>query len=60
MEYRKGKLEAIKLVSDVATALPPADVGLLVRRPPIFLSLSPYKLKSRVHETKQRGWQNCI
>jgi hypothetical protein len=39
MEYCKSKLEPIKLVSDVTTALPSADVGLLVRRPPIFLSV---------------------
>jgi hypothetical protein len=38
MEYCKGKLEPMKLVSDVTTALPPADVGLSVRRPLIFLS----------------------
>jgi hypothetical protein len=40
MPYRKGKLEPIKLVWDVTTALPSTDVGLLVRRPQIFLSLS--------------------
>jgi hypothetical protein len=56
--HHNGNIEDIKLVSHAITTLPPENVQLSVREPPISSTCRNKKIQ--IHKIKHRGSQNWI